>query len=700
MQPIPEFFIRALCAEWLVAGTALASYVLAARLLRREPATVRWLGVMVAGIWLATVGFHLLAAAGWFTLPAAVVAVTLLVALLVSAVPGWRGALARDARACRRLAGCFRRSPERGIATALFVCAAPVVLRPLFMPALGWDTLTYHALKAGMWVQHAGRLQMDAPGPWAIYGERWGGAELLMSWAMLPFHSDLLAVAGEGLQWLGLGFAVTLLARRLGAREPYASSAGGFVMAVPTMRILVGSGYVEPLLCLCFAAALTFALRCLRRPSLGAFVFAVAALALAAGIKMTSIGTVVAIGVLLAMRVLVTRRASGLRLGWVGLAAVVAGTTIGPWMAHTYVKTGFPLSPLPVVVAGHRLGVAAPETEWYMTRPNLRIGDWAAERTALMEVVFGWRDSDTESLHAPALLPFAVALIGLLVVAQRAPGTALFVLMALGLAIASYYDPRLAVVRQYWTISSSRFLLPALVLAAPLSVVWCRELPVPGRLYLRLLWLVTACFLLQMTTVGVSSSGVEATTLVAGGLCLLLSALGWLLPQAPRAARVPLAALALSGALLMLQVLRTNFRGDLMELDFTLHDTPRYWTNAALSMDDPTQPRRIAVTGGPSQNADNWFAASFLGSDLQNELLYVSPMPDGSIPHFGLGDLNARITRDADAAAWVARLRGTGITHVVSFSPPSVELDWMRAQPQRFHKIEGGPDWGAFEFRP
>ena len=110
---------------------------------------------------------------------------------------------------------------------------------------------------------------------------------------------------------------------------------------------------------------------------------------------MTSIGTVVAIGVLLAMRVLVTRRASGLRLGWVGLAAVVAGTTIGPWMAHTYVKTGFPLSPLPVVVAGHRLGVAAPETEWYMTRPNLRIGDWAAERTALMEVVFGWRDSDT-----------------------------------------------------------------------------------------------------------------------------------------------------------------------------------------------------------------------------------------------------------------------------------------------------------------
>ncbi len=700
MQPVVEFVIRATCAEWLVVGTAVASYALAARLLPRVPATVRWLGAVLAGIWLATVGFHVLAAAGWFTLPAALIGVTALVALLVPTTRGLGRTFARDARALRRLAARFRRSPHRGIATALFVCAAPVLLRPLFMPLVDWDTVTYHALKAGMWVQHAGRLQMDAPGPWAIYGERWGGSELLMAWAMLPFHSDLLAVAGEGLEWLGVGFAVMLLARQLGAREPYASSAGGFMMAVPTMRLLVGAGYTEPVLCLCFAAALIFAIRCLRRPSLGTFVFAVVACALCAGIKMTSISTAGVIGGLLVLRILVARRGWLQRFGWVALASVAASAVLVPWMVHTYRKTGFPLSPLPVVVAGHTLGVAAPETEWYMKRPDVGDGDWETERAALMEVVFGWRDSDKETLHAPAMLPVAVALIGLLFLARRAPGSALFMLAALGLTIASYYDPRLAVVRHYWTISSSRFLLPALVVAVPLSVAWCREVPGPGRLYLRLLWLVTASFLLQMTTVGVSSSGVEAATLVAGGVLLLLSVLGWLVPQTPSAARVPLVALALSGALLMLHGLRADFRGDLMEFDFSLHDLPRYWVNGALLLDDPARPRRIAVTSGPAQTVDNWFAASFLGSALQNEVLYVSPMADGSVPHFGLGDLNSRIVRDADATAWMARLNAQGITHVVSFAPTSVELDWMRAQPNRFHRLDGGDDWGVFELRP
>ena len=365
-----EFLIRALCAQWLVAGTALASYALAARLLRGVPAALRWLGIGVAGMWLATVGFHVLAAAGWFTLPAALAAVTLLVALLVPTTPGLARTLARDARALHRLVACFRRSRYRGIATVLLICAAPVLLRPLFMPPMGWDTLVYHAVKAGLWVEHAGKLQMDAPGPWAAYGERWAGAEVLMAWAMLPFHSDLLAVAGEGLQWLGLGFAATLFARQLGAREPYASSAAAFLVAVPTVRLMVGSGYVEPVLYLCLGAALAFALRGLRRPSLGTLLFAAAACALAAGIKITSLGTVAVIIVFPALRALVDRRRWRQRLGWVTLAALVGAAAIAPWPVHTYLKTGLPLSPLPVSIAGHALGVSAPEAQWYMARPQ------------------------------------------------------------------------------------------------------------------------------------------------------------------------------------------------------------------------------------------------------------------------------------------------------------------------------------------
>jgi hypothetical protein len=251
-----------------------------------------------------------------------------------------------------------------------------------------------------------------------------------------------------------------------------------------------------------------------------------------------------------------------------------------------------------------------------------------------------------------------------------------------------------------WTASSSRFLFPALVVLVPISVVWCHRLPMLGGLYLRLLWVGTVCFLLQMTGVGVSASGVRAAVLVAAGLCGLYYGLAWLVPRMRRGARVPFAVLALSAGLLLLRDLRAESRGTLMLSDFALHDVPRYWVNAALSLDDPAQTRRIAVTSGPWQNADNWFAASFLGQALQNDVLYVSPLRDGTIPHFGLGDLNYRIARDADADAWIARLRARHITHVVSFSPAALELGWMRVRSGQFRQLHGDSNWGVFEFQP
>src|SRR5205823_4086844 len=136
--------------------------------------------------------------------------------------------------------------------------------------------LSYHGVKAGMWVQYAGALHMAAPGPWAHYAMLWGGGEVFTAWAMLPFHSDLLAMAVDSVEWLALGLALVALARELSIREPYSSAVAGAALAVPSVRVLVGSGYVELCQLMMAVSSIALAARFLRHRSIGAFWISVA----------------------------------------------------------------------------------------------------------------------------------------------------------------------------------------------------------------------------------------------------------------------------------------------------------------------------------------------------------------------------------------------------------------------------------------
>jgi hypothetical protein len=510
---------------------------------------------------------------------------------------------------------------------------------------------------------------------------------------MLPFHSDLLATAAESLQWLAVGFVVAVVARQLGSREPYASSSGAFVMAIPTMRLLIGSAYVEPALCLCLAAALSFALHCLRRPAFGTFAFSAAGCALAAGVKVTMLGTVTTVLALLTLRSLMPPASIGRRLGWPISALLIVMVTLGPWMIGTYLRTGLPLTPLPVQIGGYTLGVAIPETEWYMAE---RPADYAGGTTNPLATVFAVTNAYNESLHALSIIPVVFALIGLLAMVRRSPIAALFMLVALALIVNDYFDPRLAIVRRYWATSSSRFLLPAFVIIAPLSVIWCREIRFASAIYLRLLWMITIILLLQMTTVGMSSAGIQAATSLAIVLFVLWLVGRWLMTRVSRGVRPAAASLLALVWLLALAGIRGDLRNELIQRDFFVHRLPKYWVKAAIDLDEPEVPRRIAVTAGPFQDADNWLVASFLGRELQNTVVYISPLRDGSIPHFGLPGHEPRIQTEGSVESWMTRLADERITHVMSFPPASAELRWMRERPADFRLVRGDADWGLF----
>jgi hypothetical protein len=656
----------------------------------------RAVATAIAGAWLATAGFAVLAGLRAFTLPAALAATFVLAVLAWRHDPDALRALRRELRAWRRLSQRARRGRGRTWCLALAFCALPVLLHPLLIPPLGWDALTYHAVKAALWVQDAGALHLRAPGPWSFYATSFAGASVLTSWAMLPFHSDLLAGAAEALQWIGLGLALWALARALGVREPLAGAASSFALALPAVRLLIGGGYDEPLLCLCFIAGCLFALRFATRRDTGYALLAFAAIGLAVGTKLTFARPCAVVLAFVCVHALRRDFAFTRGLAISGAGAALAGAVIAPWPWRALLETGLPLSPLPAEVLGVKLGAAPPELQWYMHRPEL-IDDAAAELRTLANL-FGDLGHGREVPTALALVPLVLAPLGLWSLRRARGGAAWMLGACIAADILSYASVELRVVRLRYFDTMSRFLLVTVLLAIVLSAAWASRRPAIARPYTLALRAAALFLLASYASVGWSSTSALAAAVAVAVLasCVVIARIARTWPRAGRAAiYVTLAALLLPA----LAAARTSLRYTLMQSDFAIHRHPTYFTRDAQALDQRERAYVIAVTGGPQQDLDRWFVYPFLGEHLQNRVLYVSPLASGAVSHFGTPALHRAFFDQADPAAWVRRLRGAGVSHVVSFDPPSAELRIMQDNPKLFRRISDAQlhAYGVFE---
>jgi hypothetical protein len=384
---------------------------------------------------------------------------------------------------------------------------------------------------------------------------------------------------------------------------------------------------------------------------------------------------------------------------WAG-CALAFGAVLGPFVAGSIAATGLPLSPLPVSVLGIELGRAVPEVAWLMDRSIMRAGDLEAELRALARL-FASPASGREIPTALVVLPLCAALAAV-VTSARAQRAAISLLLAAALAdLISFYGPGLTAVRMRWPETSSRFLLGILLVAVALSVSWTRRAPRAARVYLFALRASALLLLLAYARVGWS----DASTAASAGLlaaCCAYAFFWW----ATRASTRPikLAARVLLGLFLLgaLDLARGALRYTFMRDDYVVHPNATFWVDAAQALDDPQRPRRIAVTGGPSQDMDRWFSYAFFGRKLQNRVLYVSPLADGRVGHYGGPDAQRDFAARSDPRAWLRRLRAAGVTHVVTFDPISVERMIMDGNPHLFERTSPAElaAFGAFELRP
>ena len=678
----------------LIAAAGIAAYRLAWSFVGHRDIALRLAGTLVVGCWLATLCFHLLQAFGLFHPLTGSVMALLITFMSKRFLHGTstRQLLRRDMRVLRKLTSGWRCSPW----TLAFLFFVPFIVlraaRALFLPAIAWDTLAYHGPRAAIFLE--GAFTFDAaPGTWNMYRNFFAGGEVLWAWAMLPFHSDMLANLASTVQWLGVGVATWAFGRSIRLKEPFAALSGILVLFIPTLQLEIPSGYVEPPLYLAMMVSLASAIHVLRRPSAGLVLVGAMAAGVAIGIKLTG-----ALPAAIAC-VFMWWRLSGCRHlpRWhaaVAFSLVAAILPSLPWIVHAWFETGAPLSPIPVRIFGLTLGKAAPHLAWHI---QYEMGDaytWAAELAALKKM-FPLPGSATEGLGLLSLIPIALAGLGLLRVFLRSRATGLLILVSLIVIVVCLYLPGLSMSRLHQSANVSRFLIGIVLICIPLSLRGLIRWKSLARYAAVMLWCCFAFYAVFFVFFGWAPHERHQIGLGLIAAVLLLAVLV-LLTRRTTLLRYLIAFGVVWLAVIDLRHSQLRYRYDAARDSTQLHWLQRYWVEGARVIDDHDISHEIAVTSGPSRLAAYWYTYFFFGSELQNRLHYVPVTVDGKIAHFGPNNQRRRL---ADRDAWLRRLAERNITHIVAFKPNSVERDWIRQLPGRFEMLHGAEDWGVFRFR-
>lgn len=702
-----EQLLRFCCAAWLCLAHTYTSLRVAVWLGGGRSLFAGAATLLAVALALAVAAFHLLIATGTYTPLGASVLGALECALAAFATRR-AGPLApvlgRFRRALGRIVTKARQSPHRGRIGFFVVTSVLVSFRCLLYVPNTFDTVVYHGTRAAMWLQEGHLGAMWGAGPWELYGVFPGGSELFTSLAMLPFHHDLLAAFVDQGMWLGLGVVVWALLRELGVKEPNGSIAAAFVLGVPTLRLLTGSCYVEPTLCLGLALGVFFTLRLWRTGEAAAALLAIGSYGIAASTKFSVMGTAATGGVLAVLGCVLGRAPRGKALAFAAVGVGVALVATGPWLLNALRLTGYPFSPMPLQVGGVTLGVSRLLERFMASAMAPEAFVWANEWPLLQHTFRLPVGPTLESVGVFVALPLLLMPVGLgvLLWRRRVAAAATFAVL-LAVAIAAYLSPSMWQVRYGWPFSYSRFLLPIVVLAVPVAAVVANARAGRMSLLARFLW---AGFFVNTLVFGFpwlhadEFWGIALLVLVACGWRSIGCALcGRGAGGAVRAAvHGALAVLVGFGLLHWKDAVRTTA----LREGVVLHPFERGYLPMAIELDrEPERQRRIAITSGPSLPnptlPNMWPSYHYLGRRLQNRLVYVSPLPDGRIPVYYPSD---GWEAQADFEVWYRRLVELGVTDVLAQPPVSIELQWMLQHPERFEgAADAAGEGGLFRLR-
>jgi len=566
----------------------------------------------------------------------------------------------------------------------LFV-AVWTTFRTLLLPLMGWDTLSYHGVKSALWVQTGGWCSFYVPGVWEYYRTYFGGGESYTAWSMLFLHHDLFAGIPDAFFWGLLGLSAIGIGRTLGAtREISALVALGILFSYVVVRY-IGSGYNDTCGAALYVTGVLFMLRYLRTRAATSIILSAAALGLSAAVKANFF---FAAAVLFVVILAIGLRKPRLRPYHLLLCVVAFSLPVLPWLIHNFIISGYPFGCVPLSLGPLNLGSPPRSMGLLLHPPGITPYRLSTECNALWKAM---------RLHGPTVFLLLLAVPGLVIGIFRLRSYYLVISLAAALILAGYFSPAFSGVRIGWAGNSARYLLAALVL---LTIAGIRFLP-GGTLSQKLLRLASVSamafgmcfFVIKLIYPGRSVEWIPFILAVVsyGTLVRLVRH-----PVQPflhhPAAAIALIILLYAGGSYALMRLKDSHRILSYQVGVTDHEIIRYWVPGLAALEKEPSPRIIA---GCQRNNILFWAALF-GGHLENRVLYVSPYRTAEIVSF-----NDQLTTSAEPCfqCWLQRLRDCHVTHIFSFAPGGIELQWIQEHPDLFYPLAGKTGrWGVFRF--
>jgi len=672
-------------------GTALwFGYVLACRFVINSSISTRWAAALTISFAELLVAMHGLSAVSSFHRHWAV---ALLALLGCGAHVAFDGNAARATMRSDVSAG-WSAVRRLGMVPRMLLAACALLVgarlyRGLVAPPMGQDSIVYHLLRAGRWVQTGTIGWEDAPDVWRFIEAYPPAGDALSAWAMLASHDDRFVGTAGIIPWLICCVGAHALSRTLGASSDRAILAAGLVGSTPALCVYLTSAYSDSVVLGMFLVSAVFAGRASQS---GAGVDALLcglSLGIAGSVKYSAFAWL-AVALLVVVAGAAIRRRTA-RAPVLAALVILAGASIACFgVLRAYSHTGSPIYPFGLQL----LGIRWPSDELFTLITSAKLyaptdlPHWYLPRILFTPGL--WKGRDETGLGPTVVLLLPAAIVAAKAAWRQTVPRATFVFIALSFAVLvlGLATPGMAAYRTGFAVHLGRFVTTGAASVCVLACVgpssWARWLCLVGLATNVVLSLPRGwCELDAVSLWSAAPAAIAAAT----PAVMLLPHIGRCGPWLRRSLAASSVAVSLLGWVGLdqerLAVRYEYYARSGASGCFDVHVLTR--SHAAAwpvwrQLDGPL-PLRIAASGGWDGLGGFWARYPLLGSSLQNEVVYVSPSSDGAVVDYR----NAATDLPRfEFKAWLQRLLQNRVEVFVALPPLAPEHLWVRQHPEIF----------------
>ncbi len=556
-------------------------------------------------------------------------------------------------------------------------------LRGLLRPPLSWDSLMYHLMLTGRWLQEHNLKPVFGPYPVNDYGFVPANGSLWLWWWMAPSHSELYVNLASLAHWLLLGLAAGGIARQLGARRHWPLAAF-LVLVTPTVVRFAATQYVDIFLAAVLLGAGFFAIRWMRAPRWADAALAGAGLGLASGAKLLGIPYAAALAGMAVLGAVIsspgTERQWGRRASHLALALVVA-LALGSFFYVRNVAYG--AGPLAIACEG-RVGPPPKSAMPELPRPDSVLDRWrTVGQSQVLDAFLGiTRPQSIELGAGPQALLLLAAFLALPFALPRGVRRESW-LVAVQIAFELAFWLIVPFSANFHVFANIRYLIPALGLALAGGVAIAETRRMEER------WLTGLAFALACQ--GMLQLHAEMPREVRIAIAVAdLAAVALALSPGLRAfsrRRAPLLAAAAVVLALLAAPLFARFRvGDrprALATEWTAHSTSaKMFAGGWGWLDQNGADGTVDVVGAPG----TYFVYPAMGTYLERKAIYVNVNAANLDNAARYPKCDPRV--DPNPTAWIANLAATHTRWILLCRYPEFnfpfEQQWAQGRPDLF----------------